>query len=184
MTLKSLFLILNLWRPVVAVTEQEVFKQAFDNLADLEKGYSDHPTDRGGKTRYGISSVWHPEIDIDHLAPAETEKTYFDEYWRRPGINKLISKPRVASKVFEMGVVAGQNRAIMLLQRALRSCTGKKLTEDGVLGPETESAFLSANEECLLVGLRSEMAGYFRSIVERDKSQQVFREGWLNRAYS
>ena len=184
MTLKSLFLILNLWRPVVAVTEQEVFEQAFARILVLEGGDSDHPNDKGGKTRFGISSSSNPNVDIDNLTIHDAKEIYYNEYWSRYGLYKLASKPRVAVKVMEMSVVAGPRRGIMLLQRALRACSGKKLAEDGILGTETENAFFSTNEECLLVGLRSEMAGYFRTIVEMNKDQQVFREGWLSRAYS
>ena len=58
----------------------------------------------------------------------------------------------------------------MLLQRALRACSGKKLAEDGILGTETENAF-SPMKSVFSLGLRRD-GWYFRTIVEMNKDQQ------------
>lgn len=182
---RLLFLIFMLsGRAGQTVIEEAVFDRAFQRVAMLEGHWSDHPQDKGGKTKFGISSTSHPGVDLDSLTLEQARQIYYDNYWSRFGIYRLASKPDVAIKVMDMAVNMGGRKAIMILQRALRSCGHKNVADDGVLGDETTRAFEMADEACLLVGLRSESAGYYRGIVGMAPNQAIFLKGWLNRAYS
>ena len=166
------------------VIEQQVFEQAFERILKNEGSDSDHPLDGGGYTKWGISSVSHPTIDVKNLTLEDAKSIYHDEYWSRFGLYRLADKPAIAVKVMDMAVNMGGRKAIMVLQRALRACGEKNVQDDGILGDETALAASRANEQCLLVGLRSEGAGYYRGIVSMAPSQGIFLKGWLNRAYS
>lgn len=166
------------------VIEEAVFNKAFHRVAMMEGEWSDHPLDKGGKTRFGISKAAHPSVDLDSLTLDTARQFYYDNYWSRYGIYRLASKPNVAIKVMDMSVNMGGRKAIMVLQRALRACGHKGVDDDGILGDETARAVEMSNEECLLVGLRSESAGYYRGIVSMQPTQSIFLKGWLNRAYS
>jgi lysozyme family protein len=98
-------------------------------------------------------------------------------------INKDFASSDLAEKVFDLAVNMGTNKAHLLLQRALRA-VGNPVKEDGILGKITLTAVNSANERELLAALRSEAAGYYRSIVTKNSSQNKFINGWLKRAYA
>ncbi len=70
-----------------------------------------------------------------------------------------------------------------LIQRALRSA-GRDVIEDGLLGPKTIAAINAVDVSDLLAALKSEAAGYYRSIAASNPKQRKFLKGWLNRAYS
>lgn len=182
---RLLFLIfVLLGRRELAVIEEAVFDRAFSRLEEIEGEWSAHREDRGGLTRWGISQASHPNVDLNSLTLDGAKRIYYDEYWSRFGIYRLAGKPEVAVKVMDMAVNMGGRKAIMILQRALRSCGHKNVADDGILGDETTRAFEMADEACLLVGLRSESAGYYRGIVGMAPNQAIFLKGWLNRAYS
>lgn len=182
---KLAFLIFVLFgRRELAVIEEAVFDRAFHRIAMSEGEWSDHPLDNGGTTRFGISKASHPSVDLHSLTLDGARQIYHDDYWSRFGIYRLAGKPDVAVKVMDMSVNMGGRRAIMVLQRALRACGHKNIADDGILGDETARAVELSDEECLLVGLRSESAGYYRGIVSMQPNQSVFLKGWLNRAYS
>lgn len=147
-----------------------------------EGGYSDHPDDRGGATNYGISSRAHPDVDVAALTEDAAIDLYIRNYWDRWNLS-LLQDQGVANKVFDTVVWMGPTAGVKVLQRALRAL-GEPVTEDGVLGPKTASAANIMSPVILIPALRSEIAGRVREIVARDRTQRVFRRGWLNRAYA
>lgn len=183
MTNKLLILVMSAHFWCAAMTEQEVFEQAFGRVLINEGGESDRPDDPGGHTKYGITKASYPNLDIASLTKDQARDIYFRDFWGSLGLFRLYRKPEVASKVMDLSVNVGGRRAIMILQRALRACGVKNVDEDGILGSETADAAMRVDEQCLLVGLRSEGAGYYRSIVASNQDRGVFLKGWLNRAY-
>jgi lysozyme family protein len=94
----------------------------------------------------------------------------------------------VAVKVFDLAVNVGPRQAHRLLQRALRAC-GRDVAEDGVIGPETLGAIAGvagAGESpfAIVASLRSEAAGFYRTLIARRPLLAVFERGWLRRAYA
>ncbi len=59
---------------------------------------------------------------------------------------------------------------------------GPILSDDGVLGPKSIIALNDYPTYMLLPALKSEAAGYYRSL--KYNGSQDFLKGWLNRAYS
>jgi lysozyme family protein len=43
--------------------------------------YSNHPYDRGGETKYGISSRWYPDEDIQNLTRERANAILYRDYW-------------------------------------------------------------------------------------------------------
>lgn len=178
------------------------FKDALSYALSHEGGYSNDPRDSGGETILGISRKNWPDLDLwrivdklktempfdgrrlaEHitkrindnaLAMDMIEAFYRENFWR---YDNIVSQA-VANKVFDYAVNMGPRNATMVLQRALRAC-GIPIGDDGILGPETIKAANAADPQMLLVGLRSEAAGYYRKI-----GKSAFINGWLNRAYA
>ena len=156
------------------------FKQALEYVLGNEGDISDHPQDRGGLTKYGISQRIYPDLDIPSLTLDDAMRIYERDYWCRLNI-AMLKDQKVATKMLDSVVVMGP-KAIRALQRALRA-VGREVEEDGVLGPVTAQAVNSTDPDKLLPAIRSELASMMRKIVLMAPAQGVFLDGWLNRAY-
>jgi lysozyme family protein len=166
----------------MTVTSRELFEKAIAVVLAHEGGVlTDHPNDRGGLTKFGISHRWHPDIDVAALTRREAIEIYWHSYW--VGRNYELLPDPVATKVFDLAVNLGHQPAVVCLQHALRAC-GLPVTIDGALGPQTSRAAFRASPAALMAALRSEAAGAYRVRVARDSRQAAFLNGWLNRAYS
>ena len=145
--------------------------------------------DPGGATKYGISQRSYPSLNIKELHREDAIKIYYCDYWLK-GKFEQIPDENITTKLFDFTVNFGQRAATFVLQRALRSVS-INVVEDGLFGPQTLYATISCcTPECaenrvkmLLTALKSEAAGYYRTIAAKNPSQQKFLNGWLNRAY-
>lgn len=147
--------------------------------------YTNHPSDRGGPTKYGITqrtlSAYRgqpvtPE-DVENLTVTEARNVYFALYVRSPGFSKIINDDIMGLAV-DCGVLHGTDRTIRWLQKIV----GVK--QDGILGPVTADAINRFDKKSLYNALISERVRFIGSIITRDPSQAVFAAGWLNRAMS
>lgn len=153
------------------------FNKAF--VLQNEGGYSNDASDAGGETKFGISKRSYPDIDMANLTEDQAAAIYERDFWA-----PYASFPdRVATKVFDLAVNMGHKQAVLILQRALRCCGALNVKDDGVLGPVTKSAVQVANQDLLIVALRSEAAGVYRLLAAKNPSQQKFLMGWLKRSY-
>src|SRR5688500_14047896 len=92
------------------------FERAVEIVLELEGGYSNHAADRGGPTRFGISSAAHPEVDIQTLSRERAVEIYDRCYWTKAHCEDL--RPRLRLPVFDAAIQHGPTTAIKLLQRA------------------------------------------------------------------
>jgi lysozyme family protein len=164
------------------MTEDERFDHIINVILSNEGGYSNNPDDKGGITKFGISSRSYPDIDIANLTKEEAKNIYKRDFWDKY-LYKSINNLEVATKFFDLSVNMGHSWACILVQRALRAC-GKNIIEDGSFGPQTLDAINNVDSTDLLAASKSEAAGYYRTLAAIDKQDKVFLKGWLNRAYS
>lgn len=136
-----------------------------------EGDISDHPDDRGGLTKFGISSAQFPDEDIANLTWERAQELYLKHYWLASEAHKF---PYAASRmIFDMAVTHGASRAIRIVQKAVNAHV------DGIVGPKTLTAvFRHPN---LVVYVLAERARYFAMIALNDPAQAVFLRGWNRR---
>ncbi|HEX3408668.1 MAG TPA: glycosyl hydrolase 108 family protein [Candidatus Binataceae bacterium] len=149
-----------------------------------EGGYSCNPSDPGGETHFGISKRSYPQLNISSLTREAAIAIYFRDWWRRYRYSDLPGP--IGAKLFDLAVNIGPEHAAHCLQRALRAC-GRQVSEDGLIGEQTRTAAPAANQVALMAALRSEAAGYYRTIAASEhgnRSKNAFLEGWLDRAYA
>lgn len=183
--------------------EDGVFAAGLAIVLKHEGGYVHNPADPGGATNYGVSLRTVAGLDADGdgrldfdadgdgdvdpadiraMTPDQASAYYRSQWWDRFGYG-AIRHADVAIKVFDLAVNMGAVQAHKLLQRALRGCWfGAE--EDGQLGPKTLSSVNAADARALLPALRSEAAGFYRTLAATKPSLAQFLPGWLNRAYS
>ena len=106
-----------------------------------EGGYVDHPADRGGPTKYGVTLATLQDhraapvtaADVEALTESEAASIYRERYLLEPGFDR-IQDDRLRALVLDCSVLHGQATATKLLQRAIG------LKDDGVFGAKTEAA--------------------------------------------
>ena len=139
-----------------------------------EGEWSDHPDDRGGRTRWGISSRVFPEVDLDRLTRADAADIYREHYWDRAACDDL--PPGIRQAVFDCAVNAGVAQSIKFLQRACIG-QGKKIIDDGVVGPKTLAAAASSDP----VRLNATMLALRLLHMTELPSWKSFGRGWARR---
>lgn len=153
--------------------------------------YSNHPADRGGPTRWGITAktlgewrkLGRPATadEVKALGQAEAEAIYRARYWDACRCGE-IGDQLVAAKLFDLAVNAGPVAAVRMLQRAADRCQGTPVATDGVIGPKTLAAVAECDPGELMIELIHVATEFYLGIVNRDPTQRVFLTGWLRRA--
>lgn len=155
-----------------------VFQDALARTLGYEGGVSDHPSDAGGLTKWGITqrtyNAWRLTTGKDlrsvvEMSELEMKLIYHDDYWKPCRCDDMPA--RLAACVFDMAVNSGPGAAKLALQRAC------KVKPDSVIGPVTINAAATLSP---LQFLR-ERTAYAVRIVQERPDQAVFLKGWMFR---
>ena len=176
------------------------FDDAIWYVLDNEGDYSEHPSDPGGATFWGISLRYlkgkgekgdidgDGDIDADdirELTKAQAVEFYRADFWDKLKLDALKSQA-VACRLFDMAVNMGPRGAVKIAQRAfnelLEGSDDERLKVDGKLGPKTRKALDSIEPVEMMVSLRIFHAEFYRDLVKRNPKLKVFLTGWLRRA--
>jgi hypothetical protein len=98
--------------------------ELIDALIDREGGYVNHPADRGGPTKYGITEAVARAYGyagaMAQLPRDEAAAIYRRLYWLRPRFDQVARRsPALAAELFDTGANMGPAVAATFLQRAL-----------------------------------------------------------------
>jgi len=169
----------------------ETVDEMIDRILAREGGYVNHPDDRGGPTKFGITqgtlSRYYGRAatvaEVQSLSVEVAREIYERNYYFAPGINTLPEL--IQPFLFDCAVNHGPRRAIRFLQSVCNQARyTPALSEDGAVGPNTRRAAQWAEREMgsvLLKALIEERRNFYRVIVESRPSQSVFLKGWMNR---
>ena len=161
-----------------------------NDIIRREGGFVDHPADRGGPTRYGVTHKTLARYlgrevtrdDVRGLSRELAAEIYRRAYYLEPRIDAL--PPSVRAFLFDSAVNHGPRRAIRFLQQVLNAAGFGPLSVDGLSGPKTRREARKAEDTMgpwFLAALAEERRIFYRLIVERDPSQRVFFNGWMKR---
>lgn len=162
------------------------YTKALQFVLRWEGGYSNHPSDKGGETNFGIT---HATYDIYRkskglakrsvrlISMDEVKDIYKNSYWIPSGCELL--RPKLAAVHFDWAINHGVKGAIKTLQRLVR------VQEDGIIGDMTKTAITKtlanfadktlATDYCLIRQQK------YNAFIAHDSSQGVFKDGWMNR---
>jgi lysozyme family protein len=101
-------------------------ERMIDEVIGREGGFSNHPADRGGPTRWGVTEAVARAHgyrgDMRDFPRDEAVGIYRRLYWQKPGFDRIATKlPRVAAELFDTGVNMGPATAVGFLVRALNA---------------------------------------------------------------
>jgi lysozyme family protein len=170
-----------------------------DDLIGREGGYSNHPADRGGPTRWGVTEQVARAYGYAGPMAALPRETavgiYREAYWRAPGFEAVAQRDlAIAIELFDIGVNMGVSVAGKFLQRSLNVLNHggqhyADLTVDSRLGPVTMLALDSYRQrrgaaeggEALLTAIRSLRGARYIELIESRPANEAFAYGWLRR---
>ena len=180
----------------MTTTTAPTIDQLIDNLLAREGGYVNHPADRGGATKFGVTEAVaraHGYTGPMSMLPrGEAAAIYRRLYWLRPRFDQVASRaPRIASELFDTVANMGPGGGATFLQRALTALNRNAkdfgdITPDGRIGPKTLAAldaFLKlrgdGGETVLLRALEALQGERYVSLAERRPANEAFLYGWL-----
>ena len=164
--------------------------EMIEAILKREGGFVDHPADRGGPTKYGVTqktlTSWRGKSvdanDVRALREDEAKEIFRTRYYVAPKIDRL---PQLIQPLaFDMSINHGPGTAIRLLQQVLND-NQQPCQIDGGIGDETLGCAQAAVDKLgnkLIEDLVERRIDLYRSIAKRDPSQRVFLKGWLQRA--
>lgn len=163
------------------------FELSLPYTLENEGGFSNNPNDSGGATNFGITredySRWlgHPVSvdDVKNMPEHYAESIYEAWYWS-PLKLSLVTSQAVATAIFDMGVNLGIHEASLLAQQTL-NLLGASILADGCTGPITVATLNQCTTERFINGFQVRVRAYYQAIVNRNPSQRVFFDGWMNR---
>lgn len=170
------------------------FEKSLEKVLNLEGGYSDHASDSGGKTRYGItenlarSHGYKGEMRELPLSLART--IYKTDFWDVIKLSAVdTASEKVALELFDTAVNMGPQVAGKFLQRSLNVLNKKQalyldLKVDGKVGLKTIEAFnscvkVAVRESALYKMLNALQGSFYVELCECREKDEDFVLGWF-----
>lgn len=175
---------------------KDPFEAALAHTLAIEGGYSDHPSDTGGKTNWGITEAVARRHgyggDMKALPKMTAVSIYRKDYWDALRLDNVAAHSRaIALELFDTGVNMGTGKAAEFLQRSLNALNaqGKLYADikvDGDIGPATLAALDAyfakrgaAGGEVLRRALDCLQGARYVALAEGRQANEDFLFGWL-----
>lgn len=187
-------------------------RQIISDILDREgEEFTDHPADRGGPTKWGVTldtfrayrKALAPQFGADpnpstdqliawlkDLSRGEASDILEHLYLTGPGFH-LVSNTTLRALLVDSGVQHGTKTTIRMLQHVL-DAGRNKVRIDGILGPETLNVIDRQPTAQIYVGILAARCRLYGSIISRDpklvaaklagyRLQAENAAGWANR---
>ncbi len=154
------------------------YDDALARLFAHEGGYSHHPADPGGPTKYGITLADYAAFkrrkvtaaDVKAMPLADAKAIYRNKYWSALRCSELPAGLDYA--VFDYGVNSGIGRAARVLRRLLALPDSSAAINDAVI-----AAVATRDSAALVAALCDERLRFLKSL----RTWPVFGKGWGRR---
>jgi lysozyme family protein len=172
------------------------FEIVIDKILAKEKGYVDHPSDRGGPTNYGITqrvaiaNGWTGPMQDLPLALARS--IYRTRYIVGPWFDKVaLADESVGFELIDTGVNMSPSRAAEFFQRWLNgfNLQGSRYADvfvDGRIGDVTLDAFRAYRRwrgaegaAVMVAALNCSQGNRYLELAEANQTQEDFLYGWV-----
>lgn len=134
------------------------------------------PDDRGGVTKYGISSRAYPDVDVAAMSEFDACRIYKRDYWGRVRGDEITSQ-LVAENIFDTCV----NMGVRTGSRMVQVAAGIE-PADGIIGSASLGKLNSIMERTFIALFTIAKIARYASICKRGPSQRKFLLGWINRS--
>lgn len=172
------------------------FENSFEEVVMIEGGYSNNPSDSGGKTRYGITESvarsYGYKGDMRELPLQIAKDIYKKEYWDYLKLDQVDEiSTLIAREMFEVGVNAGTRIAARILQQCLNVFNRGEsdymdIAADGRMGRATLIALTAfkrwRGEEGIKVlwkAMNCMQGAHYVTLAEAREKDEAFVYGWV-----
>lgn len=154
-----------------------IYDEALKRLLAHEGGYTNHPSDPGGPTNWGITIFDYRKYinargtadDVRRMTLAQAKAIYKSKYWNAMRCDDLPAGVDYA--IFDYGVNSGTGRAPKVLQRVLG------VTVDGQIGEATLAALKVRDPKHVVNAVCDERLRFLQAL----RTWPVFGAGWGRR---
>jgi len=144
--------------------------KAFPILLTFEgKEFTNATFDKGGATKFGISEVSNPDLDVKNLTEDQAKVIYQNRYWIPAHCEDAPNQLKYV--LFDTAINDGVKEAIKTLQHSAT------ITVDGIWGNQTQIASQNVSAYSYLTWRQ----WVYSQIVLNDPTQEKWLEGWNNR---
>jgi lysozyme family protein len=173
---------MSLRQEFIPIEEKPVAASSYDDalrrLLVHEGGYTNHPSDPGGPTNFGITIHDYRKYvkpgataaDVLAMRIEEARRIYRAKYWDAQRCDELPAGVDYA--VFDYGVNSGIGRSGKVLRRCLRLSDKTSVVTGAVI-----AAALRADAEALVAAICDERLRFLKSL----RTWGVFGKGWGRR---
>jgi lysozyme family protein len=155
-----------------------IYDEALRRLLRHEGGYTNHPSDPGGPTNFGITIYDYRKYvkanataaDVKAMTVDEAKAIYRAKYWDAQRCDDLPAGVDYA--VFDYGVNSGIGRSGKVLRRCLNLPDDTSVVRDVVV-----AAAMHADAKALVAAICDERLRFLKSL----KTWSVFGKGWGRR---
>lgn len=168
-----------------------------------EGGETDDAADRGGFTKFGVSTAFLTDIastqagrdvlermgvilpvnrnTIRNLTESLAASLFRWQMWDALKLDLIPLRPAIV--IYDAAVNSGPKQSVRFAQRGYNACVayGQPLDTDGIMGPATRKAMQQADTDKILMAMLDQREQFYRDLVAAKPSQEVFLAGWLNR---
>ncbi len=168
-----------------------------------EGGETDDAADRGGFTKFGVSTAFLTDIastqagrdvlermgvilpvnrnTIRNLTESLAASLFRWQMWDALKLDLIPLRPAIV--IYDAAVNSGPRQSVLFAQRGYNACVayGQPLDTDGIMGPATRAAMQQADTDKILMAMLDQREQFFNDLVRAKSSQEVFLAGWLNR---
>ena len=168
-----------------------------------EGGETDDAADRGGFTKFGVSTAFLTDIastqagrdvlermgvilpvnrnTIRNLTESLAASLFRWQMWDALKLDLIPLRPAIV--IYDAAVNSGPRQSVKFSQRGYNACVayGQPLDTDGIMGPATRKAMQQADTDKILMAMLDQREQFYRDLVAAKPSQEVFLAGWLNR---
>lgn len=160
---------------------KENFDKAFELVIGHEGGFTNDRRDRGNwtsgrighgelkGTKYGISAMTYPDLDIPNLTLDQSKAIYKRDFWDRIKGDDLPAG--IDFITFDMAINHGITKGVSMMQQAIRA------SADGRVGPQTIERASKADPRDALIEIAA-IRGLFYSQIGTVKT---YGKGWYRR---
>lgn len=146
------------------------FDRAYDLLIANEGGYSNHPEDDGGMTKFGISKARYPNEDIKNLTIERAKFLTKRDFWDTYRCGELPWP--IATTLFDCVFNHNPRPAVGWLQNAVG------VAKDGIMGRKTIAAANQAEDPVEVArDILLQRLDYYIQL----KDWPTFKNGWKRR---